>query len=71
MIQKPKGTYDVFGKKGENLILKNAMKIRDLLLEGHRNQLCFDRKEKEVEDMTPEQVIDSFYENNQSPNIGE
>lgn len=62
---------EVFRQKGENLILKNAMKIRDLLLEGHRNQLCFDRKEKEVEDMTPEQVIDSFYENNPSPNIGD
>jgi tRNA A37 threonylcarbamoyladenosine biosynthesis protein TsaE len=54
-----------------SLILKNAMMIRDLLQSQTRNQLCFERKCGEVEDITQEQVVDSFIENNPNPAIGE
>lgn len=62
---------DVLRQGEESFILKNAMKIRDLLSEKHRNQLCFERRDGEVVDMEPEQVIDSFYECNPTPNIGD
>ncbi len=52
-------------------ILKNAMMIRDLLESDSRNQLAFERKQGEVEDMYPEQVIESFYENVPHPEIGD
>lgn len=61
---------EVLRQDGESTILKNAMQIRDLLNADNRNQLTFERKEGEVEDITPEQIVDSFYEYSPIPNIG-
>lgn len=61
---------EVLRQGGESTILKNAMQIRDLLKSTCRNSLVFDRKEGEVEDMSPEQVVDSFYESTPTPEIG-
>lgn len=62
---------EIIRQKEDSIILKNAMKIRDVLKAEVRNQLCFERKETEVEDMTAEDVVESFYENNPNPSIGD
>ena len=62
---------EVLRQKGNSVILKNAMMIRDILKSSNRNHLVFERKQGEVEDMLPEQVIESFYENSPNPNIGD
>ncbi len=62
---------EVLRQGSGSMILKNAMKIRDLLNTHLRNQLLFERKKGEVEDILREQVVDSFYKNNPEPNIGD
>lgn len=64
---------EVLRQNSGNAILKNAMMIRDVLKcsPDTRNHLCFDRREEEVIDMTSEEVLDSFYENNPHPMIGD
>jgi len=62
---------EVLRQKGESAILKNAMQVRDVLQSETRNRLCFERKEGEVEDMTSEDVVESFYERNPTPSIGD
>jgi hypothetical protein len=61
---------EVLRQEGKSAILSNAMKVRNLLFSDTRNQLNFDRKEGEVEDMTTEQVIESYYETMPTPMIG-
>ena len=61
---------EVIRQEDESAILKNAIQIRQLLESGIRNKLCLERKSGEVEDATPEQVIDIFYKNNPEPYIG-
>jgi len=62
---------EVLRQKGESAILKNAMQVRDVLQSETRNRLCFERKEGEVEDMTSEDVVESFYAENPTPSIGD
>lgn len=64
---------EVIRQDSDSAILKNAMMIRDVLKcsPNTRNHLYFDRKEEEVIDMTAEEVLDSFYENNPNPMIGD
>ncbi|MCD8207137.1 MAG: AAA family ATPase, partial [Bacteroidales bacterium] len=60
---------EVFRQTEENVILKDAMMIRDLLNCQQRNELCFERKEGEVEDILPEEIVDSFYARVPEPNM--
>ena len=62
---------EVLRQNGESAILQNAMMIRDILGTETRNNLCFNRKAGEVEDLTATEVANSFYENNPTPNIGD
>lgn len=62
---------EVFRQKDNSIILQNAMLIRNLLQTEQRNQFCFERKTGEVEDMTPEQVINSCCEHTHQPEIGD
>lgn len=62
---------EVIRQSGESAILKNAMMIRDLLKSDCRNRLLFERKKGEVEDMQPEDVVESFYESAPNPQIGD
>ncbi len=69
----PVKTYElieVLRQGGESVILKNAMLIRNLLHAEQRNQLCFERKKGEVEDIYAEQVVDSFYDCHPHPCLG-
>lgn len=61
---------EVLRQNGESAILRNAMLVRDLLKSQCRNSLVFDRKEGEIEDTSPELVVDSFFENAPCPQIG-
>lgn len=62
---------EVLRQSAESTILQNAMMIRDLLENEIRNNLCFNRKVGEVEDITSIEIVDSFYENNPIPSIGD
>lgn len=64
---------EVLRQDSGSAILKNAMMIRNVLncAPNTRNHLCFDRKEEEVVDMTADEVLDSFYNNNPNPMIGD
>lgn len=63
---------EVVRQKGESIVLKNAMIVRDLLKKDstNRNQLCYERKEGEVEDVTPMEVVSRFVEDLPQPEIG-
>ncbi len=63
---------EVVRQKGDSAILKNAMIVRDVLkLEPScRNQLCYERKEDEVEDSTPMEVVSKFVGDQPQPEIG-
>lgn len=60
---------EVIRQSGDSAILKNAMMIRDVLNSSPRNKLAFERKQGEVEDIEPEEVIESFCENSPQPQI--
>lgn len=62
---------EVLRQSGESTILKNAMMVRDLLKYSCRNHLVFEREQGEVEDMSPEQIIESFYNSTPNPHIGD
>lgn len=62
---------EVFRQKDNSIILQNAMMIRDLLQMKYRNQLCFERRPGEVEDLVSEQVVGSFCDSTPYPEIGE
>lgn len=61
---------EVLRQNGESAILKNAMLVRDLLHSQPRNNLNFICKEGEVEDITPESVVESFTQLVPYPEIG-
>lgn len=62
---------EVIRQSEESIILKDATKIRNLLNSTYRNTLVFERKQGEVEDITPEQIVESYYKNNPTPQIGD
>lgn len=51
---------EVLRQKGDSVILKNAMMIRDLLKKDKRNQLIFEEQKDDVEMIPPEQFLDKF-----------
>lgn len=51
---------EVLRQKGDSVILKNAMMIRDLLKKEKRNNLVFDEKENDVETISSEQFMDKY-----------
>lgn len=51
---------EVLRQKGNSVILKNAMMIRDLLKKEKRNQLLFEEQKDDVETVSPEQFLDKY-----------
>lgn len=51
---------EVLRQKGESLILKNAMQIRQLLQEERPNRLVFDERKGEVETLAPESLLPTY-----------
>lgn len=51
---------EVLRQKGDSIILKNAMMIRDLLQKDKRNQLVFDEQKDDVETVPPEQFLNKY-----------
>lgn len=51
---------EVLRQKGDSIILKNAMMIRDLLNKDKRNQLVFEEQKDDVETVPPEQFLDKY-----------
>lgn len=54
---------EVLRQKGDSIILKNAMMIRDLLNKDKRNQLVFDEQKDDVETVPSEQFLDKYLNN--------
>lgn len=61
---------EVLRQDGCSVILKNAMKLRNLLNEEKRNELVFDRKEGEVSDINSEDLLDRYFNMCPIPEIG-
>lgn len=51
---------EVLRQKGDSIILKNAMMIRDLLQKEKRNEFVFEEKKGDVEVVPPEHFLDSY-----------
>ena len=51
---------EVLRQKGDSVILKNAMMIRDLLQKDKRNQLVFEEQKDDVEMVPSEQFLDKY-----------
>ena len=51
---------EVLRQKGDSIILKNAMMIRDLLKKKKRNCLVFEEKEDDVETISPDKFLDKY-----------
>ena len=51
---------EVLRQKGDSVILKNAMMIRDLLKKDKRNQLVFEEQKDDVEIVPSEQFLDKY-----------
>ena len=53
---------EVLRQKGDSIILKNAMMIRDLLEKDKRNHLVFEEKEGDVESIPPSEFLNKYLE---------
>lgn len=51
---------EVLRQKGDSVILKNAMMIRDLLKKEKRNSLVFEEKENDVETVAPDEFLNKY-----------
>ena len=51
---------EVLRQKGDSIILKNAMMIRDLLKKKKRNCLVFEEKENDVETVSPDEFLNKY-----------
>lgn len=51
---------EVLRQKGDSIILKNAMMIRDLLKKEKRNCLVFEEKENDVETISPDKFLSKY-----------
>ena len=58
---------EVLRQKGDSIILKNAMMIRDLLNKDKRNQLVFEEQKDDVETVPPEQFLDKYIDYRKVP----
>lgn len=62
---------EVLRQSGESTILKNAMKIRDLLHEKRRNRLVFDDKPGEVEYLAEGEFLPKFLKAREDSNVND
>lgn len=62
---------DVIRQKGDNVILANAMKVRHLLDSTIRNELCFETKDGELEEISSVDVVDKFIEMYPTPGLNQ
>lgn len=51
---------EVLRQKGDSIILKNAMMIRDLLKKEKRNCLVFEEKDNDVETVSPDKFLSKY-----------
>ena len=51
---------EVLRQKGDSVVLKNAMMIRDLLKKEKRNSLLFEERENDVETVSPDQFLSKY-----------
>ena len=51
---------EVLRQKGDSIILKNAMTIRDILKQEKRNSLVFEEKKDDVETLSSEDLLDKY-----------
>lgn len=51
---------EVLRQKGNSIILKNAMMIRNLLKKDKRNHFVFEEQKDDVETISPEQFLDKY-----------
>ena len=51
---------EVLRQKGDSVILKNAMMIRDLLKKKKRNSLVFEEKKDDVETVSPDEFLNKY-----------
>lgn len=51
---------EVLRQKGDSVILRNAMMIRDLLKKEKRNSLLFEERENDVETVPPDQFLSKY-----------
>jgi len=51
---------EVLRQKGDSVILRNAMMIRDLLKKEKRNSLLFEERENDVETVSPDQFLSKY-----------
>ncbi|MBO5699442.1 MAG: AAA family ATPase [Bacteroidaceae bacterium] len=62
---------EVLRQKGDSLILKNAMQIRDLLQRDMRTRLVFEEQKSEVESLPAEDFLTTYFANRKSNDIEE
>lgn len=62
---------EVVRQKADSMILANAMKIRQLLVETKRNELVFDMREGEVMELGSDEVVDKYLETFPHPALGQ
>ena len=53
---------EVLRQKGDSVILKNAMMIRDMLEKDKRNHLVFEEKKDDVESIPPNEFLNKYLE---------
>lgn len=58
---------EVLRQQGDSLILKNAMKIRQLLQAERRNELVFETDDNEVTKLQPEDMVSRYVETQPEP----
>jgi hypothetical protein len=51
---------EVLRQKGDSVVLKDAMMIRDLLKKEKRNSLLFEERENDVETVSPDQFLSKY-----------
>lgn len=54
----------------DSVILRNAMRIRNLILSAKRSTLVFEQKANEVEQVTPNEVVTRYCQISPKPSIG-
>ena len=60
---------EVLRQRGDSVILKNAMMIRDILEKQHRNYLVFEEKADDVESVPSDKFLDKYLEYRQKSGV--
>ncbi len=61
---------EVFRQTSRSTILKNAMKVRNLLLQTERSELVFERAKGEVDDITAQEIVEDYVSTYPRPLLG-